>query len=69
MAVILEYPYNGNNYLIRHYSDNNKTVIQVETGHEYGEAIDIYPCKYSYIEGNPIISDEEYQEAMGGDED
>lgn len=49
-----EYPYNGNNNLIRHYSDDNKTVIQVETGNEYGEAIDNYPCKYTYVEGNPI---------------
>lgn len=55
MAVITEYPYNGNDYNhIRHYSDDNKTVIQVETGNEYGEAIDVYPCNFTYIEGNPI---------------
>lgn len=58
MAVITEYPYNGNNNLIRHYSDDNKTVIQVETGNEYGEAIDIYPTNFTYIEGNPIEEEE-----------
>ena len=49
-----EYPYNDNEKLIRHFSDTY-TIIQVETGNEYGEAIDSYPCKYTYIESENIL--------------
>ena len=62
MAIITEHPYIGNENLIRHYSDANKTVIQVETGNEYAEAIDIYPTKFTYIEGNQIEEEVEYEE-------
>lgn len=38
--------------LIRHYAvdeDNNKFyILQVETGIKYIEAVDAYPCKYTY---------------------
>lgn len=61
MAIQTEHPYNGNSNLIRHYSDDNKTVIQVETGNEYGEAIDVYPCAFTYVEGNPIEIETEDQ--------
>ena len=52
-----EYPYNGNEKLIRHLSDTY-TIIQAETGNEYGEAIDSYPCKYTYIESENILETE-----------
>ncbi|MBR5286219.1 MAG: hypothetical protein IKU30_04910 [Clostridia bacterium] len=50
-----QYPYvdeQGTEFpnLIRTYSDEGKIIIQVETGHEYEEAVDTYPCKYTYIE-------------------
>ena len=50
--------------LIRHYSDKEVKLLQVETGLEYDEAIDIIPCKYTYIESNiPIeIFEEEVLE-------
>ena len=55
-----EYPYNDNPNLIRHYSDTY-TIIQVETGNEYGEAIDKYPCEYTYVESdNPLDEEDEY---------
>lgn len=41
----------------RHYSDNNKIIIQVETNNEYSDAIDILPCKYTYIEGDKDIEE------------
>lgn len=60
--LIEEYPYNENPKLIRHYSDTF-TIIQVETGNEYGEAIDRYPCEYTYIESeNPLEEGDEYGE-------
>lgn len=38
-----------------HKSDNNKYIIQVETGNKYVEAIDIMPCQYTYIESDEDI--------------
>lgn len=39
----------------RHYSDSNKVMIQVETNNEYSDAIDILPCRYTYIESEKEI--------------
>ena len=47
--VRVEYPY-LNETLCRHYSDKNKKIQQVETGFIYDEAVDLYPCKFTYIE-------------------
>ena len=40
--------------LIKSYSDNNKYIIQNETGAKYTEAIDI-PNKYTYTESEEDI--------------
>ena len=52
-----QYPYiddNGveHNDLIKHWTDDpeHKTLLQVETGALYDEAIDLYPCSYTYQE-------------------
>lgn len=45
----------NDNTLIKHYSDKNLMLLQVETGNKYEEAIDIVPCKYTYEETNEII--------------
>lgn len=38
--------------LIRHYTDDpeHKTLLQVETGANYDDAVDIYPCPFTYEE-------------------
>jgi hypothetical protein len=36
--------------LFRTYSDNNMHIRQVETGHEYSEAIDVENAPYTYEE-------------------
>ena len=41
--------------LCKHYSNDNKYIIQVETQPEYAEAIDIMPCLYTYVESNKEI--------------
>lgn len=41
--------------LVKHYSDENKLILQVETGVKYAEAIDVYPCRYTYEETNEPI--------------
>lgn len=45
----------GNN-LIRTFSDDNKYVIQNETGIKYSEAIDV-PNKYTYTESDELIEE------------
>lgn len=47
--------------LYKTYSDNNKMILQVETGIEYSEAIDVYPVKYTYIESENDIQSEEQE--------
>lgn len=49
------------NGLIRTYSDQNKYIIQVETGIEYAEAIDI-PNKFTYIESDKDLPKFETEE-------
>lgn len=51
--IIAEYL--NDNELIRHYSDEGKTLLQVETGIEYQEAIDAVPCRYTYVETDNLI--------------
>lgn len=53
----------NNMELIRTYSDENKYIIQLETGIKYIEAVDI-PNKYTYIESEEEINEpeEELQE-------
>lgn len=45
--------------LIRHYSNREMKLLQVETGIEYDEAIDIVPCQYTYEETDKPIEKEE----------
>lgn len=57
--------------LIKTYSNIGKPILQVETGAIYGEAIDIYPCPYTYEETDPLddeeIENEEAFEIIMGD--
>lgn len=48
-----------NERLVRHYSDENKMILQVETGIEYAEAVDVIPCRYTYVETETLIPNEE----------
>lgn len=55
MAVIKIYPYVDeqgieHENLVQHKSDEGKQIIQLETGRIYDEAIDSYPCRYTYAE-------------------
>lgn len=55
MAVIEIYPYVDeqgieHENLVQHKSDEGKQIIQLETGRIYDEAIDSYPCRYTYAE-------------------
>ncbi len=41
--------------LIKHYSDAGVLMLQVETGIKYAEAVDVVPCRYTYIETDEKI--------------
>ena len=45
--------------LIKHYAEDESGIRyyikQVETGVEYSEAVDVYPCKYTYIATNKKV--------------
>ena len=42
---------NAHNNLIKTWTDDEtKTLLQVETGQTYDEAIDVYPCQFTYQE-------------------
>lgn len=43
--------------LIKHYSDSGKLILQKETGVKYSEAIDVYPCRYTYEETDEDIKE------------
>lgn len=40
---------------IRHYSDLDLKIRQVETGIIYDDAVDVLPCKYTYEETDEPI--------------
>lgn len=52
------------NKFIKHYAEDeqgNKYYIkQMETGVEYSEAVDIIPCRYSYVVTDKIVEENEY---------
>ena len=59
---------------IRHYSDKNMKIRQIETGIVYEDAVDVLPCRYTYEEtdepigGNEDISDHEALNIILGNE-
>ena len=44
---------------IRHWSDLNLKIRQIETGIIYDDVVDVIPCKYTYEETNEPIEEEE----------
>ena len=61
--ILTEYLNDGT--LIRHYSDKNVMLLQVETGIKYADPIDAVPCIYTYTETDELIGGEE---EISGDE-
>ena len=59
MAVISENIKVGERVLIKHQSDSNKFIRQVETGIEYASAVDVIPCRYTYEETEKDIPEKE----------
>ena len=53
-----------NERLVKHYSDKGMTILQVETGIEYDEAVDVIPCQYTYEETENPVGDNELADAI-----
>ncbi len=53
-----------NERLVRHYSDKNVKIKQVETGHLYDEAVDLIPCQYTYEETAIPVEQDELADAV-----
>ena len=45
--------------VIRHWSDRNVMLRQVETGELYEDAVDVIPCRFTYEETEIEIPDTE----------
>lgn len=53
-----------NERLVRHYSDKNVKLKQVETGVLYDEAVDLIPCEYTYEETEIPVEQDELADAI-----
>ena len=62
-----------NEHRIKHYSNNNMKIRQIETNNLYDSAVDNYPCIYTYeetevpIEDSEISAEETINLIFGGD--
>lgn len=43
---------------VKHYSDQNLKILQVETGIIYDDAVDVIPCRFTYEETDQPIDPE-----------
>ena len=62
--VKVEYVENGDR--IRHWSDRDVKIRQIETGVIYEDAVDYIPCRYTYEETDIPIEDEPTAEELVG---
>lgn len=44
---------------VRHYSDRNVKLRQIETGALYDDAVDVIPCRFTYEETNEPVEEAE----------
>jgi hypothetical protein len=54
--------------LIKHYSDKGVMLLQVETGDKYSDPVDVYPCRYTYVETDELIDGDSNGIFITGDE-
>lgn len=52
-----------NEMCVRHYSDQNLKLRQIETGLIFPDAIDVIPCQYTYEETDIPLDDDELDDS------
>lgn len=57
--ILTETIRHGEIELVRHYSDQNLVLRQVETNELFDDAIDVMPCAFTYEETDIPIEDTE----------
>lgn len=57
--ILTEIIDHGTVQVIRHYSDNNLRLRQIETNELFDDAVDIMPCQFTYEETDIPIKDTE----------
>lgn len=57
--ILTETIRHGEIELVRHYSDQNLVLRQVETNELFDDAIDVMPCAFTYEETDIPIEDRE----------
>ena len=57
MAIKVENITVGGRQLVRHESDADVYIRQIETGIEYAVAVDVVPCRYTYEETERVIEE------------
>lgn len=68
---MIQFEYVDNGERIRHYSDKDLKIRQVETGAVYDDAVDYLPSRYTYeetdepIEGSDISAEDALDILMG----
>ena len=55
--ILTEFLHDGT--LIKHYSDKNVMLLQVESGIKYSDPVDLVPCRYTYEETEELIETDE----------
>lgn len=66
---MIKVEYLNDGTLVKHYSDEGRILLQVETGEKYSEPIDIVPCPYTYEETDEFIEVEEVEEVEETEEE
>ena len=65
------YPFKGDSGLIKHYAEDENGVQyklrQIETNEIYDEAVDVYPCAYTYEPLDEPICQEFVEEIEEGE--
>ena len=57
--ILTETIRHGEIELVRHYSDQNLVLKQIETNELFDDAIDVVPCAFTYEETDIPIEDRE----------
>ena len=59
--MIVQETIEGNDNLVKTYSDNGMMIRKIGTDELYSEAIDVFPCRYTYVETDKPLEDDGHE--------